>query len=280
VNSGLAPLSPPPRSGRRHTELRKVRLGDVRPDGHLRFDALVRYAQDVSNDDTTDANLDDDLAWVVRRTVVDVVRGAVFGEILTFTTYCSGLGAAWAERRLQVTGDRGAHIEIATLWVHLDIVSGRPQKLPAHFLEIYAEAAGGRTVRARLEHGPAPGGPRRPWPVRFVDFDTVGHMNNAAYWAAVEEVIADRGFEPVGCRIELEYGHGVDRGRAVDLVIAEENPPGKPTGERSGFSLWWVCEDIGTAASGVVVPLPIEVDGAAFYEATDGSATGLNSDCR
>ena len=48
-----------------------MRLGDVDPDGRLRLDALTRYTQDVSDDDTTDAGLDVEPGWVVRSTVVD-----------------------------------------------------------------------------------------------------------------------------------------------------------------------------------------------------------------
>ncbi len=197
-----------------------MRLGDVRPNGKLRFDALVRYAQDVSNDDTSDASLANDLAWVVRKTTVDVVVEAEFGETLTFVTFCSGLGRRWAERRLHVTGDVGAHLEIATLWVHLDADSGRPTPLSSHFLETYGPAAQGRTVSARLEHAnPSERAVRRNWPVRFVDFDVFDHMNNAAYWAAVEEIIAERRFLPVRCRAELEYGHGIDHGSQVSLAV-------------------------------------------------------------
>ena len=68
-----------------------------------------------------------------------------------------------------------------------------------------AGAAAGELPRAvrrgrRRAHGagppPAPrsAGRRRrrsaPWPLRFTDFDVLGHMNNAAYWAAVEEELA------------------------------------------------------------------------------------------
>ncbi len=252
-----------------------MRLGDVRPDGSLRFDALIRYAQDVSNDDTTDADLVDDLDWVVRRTTVDVVVDAEFGERLTFTTFCSGLGSCWAERRLRVVGDRGAHLEVASLWVHLDTESGRPRRLSAQFLDLYGEAAQGRTVRARLLHPPpAEETPRRHWPVRFVDFDIFDHMNNAAYWAAVEELIAERSFPTSGLRVELEYGHGVDH-RSVDHRSVDHRRvgeagvgPGTVEDERrlmlavsdgldgdagAGFGLWWCTDDRASpAASGVV----------------------------
>lgn len=232
----------------------------------MRLDALVRYAQDVSNDDTTDAALDDDLSWIVRRTTIDVVHEAVFGESLRFSTFCSGLGSRWAERRLQIVGDRGAHVEMATLWVYLDAGTGRPRRLTEQFVALYGPAAQGRTVRARLEHGDPPSGVSpQPWPVRFVDFDVVGHMNNAAYWVAVEEVLAVGDHPTVGIRAELEYGRGVDPEQAVSLLVvpgrrARPDGAGEPAGALAGgegvVSLWWTTETAPAAASAVVRLLP------------------------
>ena len=71
---------------------RPVRLGDSSPGGRLRFDGLARYLQDVSNDDTRDAAFENDMAWVVRRTAIEVRSGARFGEELTLTTFASGGG--------------------------------------------------------------------------------------------------------------------------------------------------------------------------------------------
>ena len=149
-----AALTPRPDVGRLFTGHRQVRLGDVRPDGSLRLDALTRYTQDVSNEDTGDAELPDDMAWVVRRTVVDVVRPAVFGEELEIVTFCSGLGNRWAERRLSIRGDHRARYEVATLWIYIDASSGRPRMLGDRFLELYGPSAQGRKVQARLTHGP------------------------------------------------------------------------------------------------------------------------------
>ncbi|MEZ5376539.1 MAG: thioesterase [Acidimicrobiales bacterium] len=257
VTSKAQPLTPLPSVGRAYSQVRKVRLGDVRPDGKLRFDALVRYAQDVSNDDTTDAELVNDLAWVVRKTTVDVVVEAEFGEVLTFVTFCSGLGGRWAERRLHVTGDRGARIEVATLWVHLDPDSGRPSRLSQQFIDLYAEAAQGRKVGARLDHpDPGPSATTRSWPIRYVDFDIFDHMNNAAYWAAVEELIAERSFPPVRCRAELEYGHGIDHGGDITLIV-DDVAVGPATSSSRGFALWWSSDEAAKpAASGLVFSLP------------------------
>ena len=122
------------------------------------------------------------MAWVVRRMVVEVRQFAIFGEVLELTTFCSGIGSRWAERRVSAIGDRGAVMDAATLWVHLDLDTMTPKRLPAVFDRVYGEAAAGRTVRSRLVHDAPPSGAvSTRWPVRFADFDLLDHMNNAAY---------------------------------------------------------------------------------------------------
>lgn len=215
-------LVPLPPIGRSFTGSRRVRLGDASIGGRLRFDALARYLQDVSNDDTRDAALADAMAWVVRKTVIEVSEPARFGEVLELTTFCSGTGPRWAERRVIVTGDQGARIDAATVWVHLDHVSGRPLSLDAHFMAVFGEAAQGRTVRARLVHDRPPAGAARdPWPMRAVDFDVLGHMNNAAYWNAVEAVLDRRRDLRGALRAELEFGVQIEPDHQIELVVSD-----------------------------------------------------------
>lgn len=226
-------MVPAPTSGRIFTGERRVRLGDVDPTGRLRFDALTRYTQDVSNDDTRDAGLADDLAFVVRTTTVDVYQEGVFGEDLTISTFCGRLGKRWAERRLNVVGSEGARYDVATLWVHIDTDSGRPLALSGDFLRHYGEAAEGRTVSAK-QTVPKPDGidggkERRPWPLRAVDFDTFAHMNNAAYWAVIEEDRREHSTR-LPSRTTIEYGAGIGPADEVTIATAEVG------GERY---LWW-----------------------------------------
>ncbi len=223
-----------------------MRLGDVDPSGRLRLDSLTRYAQDVSNDDTTDAGLTDDLAWVVRKTTVEVWTDATFGEDLHFRTFCGGLGRRWAERRLSVCGSQGARYEVATLWVQIDGVTGRPKQLSEQFLALFGEAALGREVGARLQHTGIPdeGTTRRPWPLRAVDFDTFNHMNNAAYWAVVEESLAA---SPITTpfRSTVEYGRGIEPGHEVTIFETSQ----------AGCRLLWWSVDGTTPASGSLFEL-------------------------
>jgi acyl-ACP thioesterase len=246
------PLTARRATGRSFTGHRKVRLGDVDREGRLRLDALTRYTQDVSDDDTTDAGLDPTPGWVVRSTVVDEIRPAALAEQLEFVTFCSGYGARWAERRLSVTGEQGAAYEVATVWVSIDPDSGRPQRVTDQFLALYGEAAGGRQIKARQvlprpdddgASGEVLGDSPHRWQVRAADFDVYGHVNNAAYWAAVEE-FAPRFTGPR--RARMEYGAGVrDVGDATIQV-----------GQVEGRTvLWWRTPTVDGSSIGAGPPL-------------------------
>jgi len=180
---------PLPATGRVFRAGRRVRLGDVTPRGRLRLDAAVRYLQDIAHDDAREAAYADRDGWVVRRTALRVHKFPVFQEHLTLQTWCGGLGSHWAERETLIEGERGSRIEAAAVWVHVDLASMAPAKLARDFLDVASPSAGGRKVGARviLRERPTIDDRRHPWPLRFSDMDALGHMNNAAYWEAVEE---------------------------------------------------------------------------------------------
>jgi acyl-ACP thioesterase len=190
-----------------------VRFGDTDPRGRLRLDALARLLQDVGNDDFTDAGFDPLSPWVARRSTVVAHRWPRLGDRLTAATWCGGLGGRWAERRSSLAGS----LDVATLWVHVD-GSGRPARIPEWFRAVYGPAAGGRDVSARLSIPPPPvGAGRERWPVRAVDLDVLGHVNNAVTWAMVEEACARRGVVPAAA--ELEYVSPIGAHDRLDLVL-------------------------------------------------------------
>jgi acyl-ACP thioesterase len=181
-------IVPVPETGRRFASEQAVRLGDVDPTGRLRLDATARHLQDVANDDAVDSGLDNSFGWVVRRTLIRVEQPPVLGERLRLTTFCSGVGRSWAERRTSIAGDRGGSVDAVSLWVQVDPATGRPTGLGDDFLAIYGRAAGGRRVSTRLSlPGPDPDALAATWPVRRVDLDVFGHVNNAVAWAILHE---------------------------------------------------------------------------------------------
>jgi acyl-ACP thioesterase len=170
----------------------------------------------------------------------------VFQEWIELATWCSGHGGRWAERRTELRGHDGAHIEAATVWIFVDGETGAPKKLQPDFFELYGASAGERTVSARLQLPTTPpeAAVRKPWAVRYADLDVLGHVNNAVQWAPVEEIAHRVGMTLEGVRAEVEFGAGVEPG-AVALVH---------DGDATGFSTWLVT-DAGTGSAGRVRPL-------------------------
>lgn len=232
-------LLPVPSAGRVFRAGRRVRIGDVDPTGRVRLDSLARFLQDVSGDDTDDSRLPDAQDWVVRRTVIEQRRPATWGERIEMATFCSGYGSRWAERRVSILGEQGAVLDAVTVWVHVDLATGRPKALSAEFHALYDTAAAGRQVLARQVHDPVdPAGAgvsTFPWQPRATDLDVLDHANNAMGWAVLEQLRArllDRAGTARGdasdplagpFRAEVEFREAVERGVAdgdEPLVVA------------------------------------------------------------
>lgn len=203
-------------TGRRFSADRPIRLSDADAAGRLRHDAIARYLQDVAADDVLDAGWEpDEHIWVVRRTVLDVLRPFLADTAVELTTWCGAVAGSAAARRTSVVGDRGGHIEAEMIWIHLgpDL---QPQRLGDRFLSIYGASAEGRRASTRLKlAGPASDAVAVPWQLRRTDVDQLGHINNAAYWPPFEELWAVRLREPH--RAVLEYRQPLDLDDVLEL---------------------------------------------------------------
>jgi acyl-ACP thioesterase len=209
--------------GRAFKLVRFPGFADCAPSGRVRLDALARWVQDIAYADVADAGLAEAAAWVVRRSRIRVKRFPRFGETFELTTFCSGFGRMWAERRTDMvsTAEHEPAVEGVTLWVHLDRQNWRPIPFTEAEIGVYASAAGGRRVTARLRHPPAPardGG--APWTFRLTECDIADHVNNAAYWGPLEEELLG-GPDPVRIDAELEYRTPAQAGTAS--VIGDRN---------------------------------------------------------
>ncbi len=208
----------PPGAGRQYRSSRLVRLSDVLPSGEARLDAIARYLQDVAADDGRDAGIANHMAWLVRKTVISLRRRPRLEEPIDLVTWASGSAARWAERRTTISVLGDPVIEAASLWVCVDLATMRPSRLPERFWTMYGEAVGERVVTSRLTHPDLPLDPplaARPWSLRVADLDVIGHVNNAATWAAVEDELDRVGRGPALTKAELEYRGQVDRGQCT-----------------------------------------------------------------
>ena len=125
--------------------------------------------------------------WVVRRTVLDVQQPFARRHDE------SSCDLVQRRRRLRgrpphsVAGDRGGRVEAE---MHLDPPRPRPAAASASTSDSSRSTArrpraGGRRRGSRCPRPPP--ARRRAWSLRATDIDRLGHVNNAAYWVAVEE---------------------------------------------------------------------------------------------
>ena len=134
-------------------------------------------------------------------------------------------GAAWAERRTNIYVGDELQIESAALWVPID-PTGHPVRVRAYFFEVFGEAVKGRKVSGRVPVSvPPPDAAVQPWPLRRADLDVVGHVNNAAVWQAVSQVVD----VPVTA-VEVIHHGPVESGHDVSL-------------HRAPGALWLLVDD-------------------------------------
>ncbi len=206
-------------------------MGDVDKRSQLRLDATARYLQDIATDDIGDAGLAEPYGWVVRRTTMVIEHPAVLDERVELVTWCTGLGRSWAERSTSLTGEHGAAAHTVSTWVQVDPTTSRPAGLTSGFVDIYGPSADGRKVSPRLSlAGPNDVNTLMPWQIRVADLDPFDHVNNAAHWAFVEEVVNQRGSGRVGI-FDLEFLNPIVHGDDVAIRVA-------PNASEPGWSAW------------------------------------------
>jgi acyl-ACP thioesterase len=222
------------KSDRIVTITRHIGLADVRPDGRARLDALARIAQDVADTDASSAPAADEMGiWILRRLSMAIAHTPRLRAEVEASTWCSGVGPRWAERSTALHVGDVRCADITGIWVHVDRERGTPAPLPKAFDAVWGSSAQGRTVSARLRHPSPPDDARRSrWILRATDLDVLDHVNNAAYWAPVEEELARRGVSHVTLA-EIEFRAGLDRGDDVELLISDR---------AGGFACWLVVD--------------------------------------
>ena len=217
-------------------------ISDCAPSGRVRLDALARWLQDVAYADIRDVGLESVAVWVVRRTRIRVNRWPRFGERVRLTTFVTGLGRMWAERRTDVwrrserEPARGRpDVEGVSLWVHLDPERRLPFPLTEAEVTTYSGPTPQRRITARLRHPvppPAPGRRSSSWTFRATECDLADHVNNVAYWLPLEEEL-------------LRCGSDADPALPLDVELEYRAPaqPGTMRWVSDGFTRWIVGGD-------------------------------------
>lgn len=172
--------------------------------------------------------------WLVRRSRLEVTRAARAGERLAIRTWVEDFRRVRSHRRYAVDGADGARVlEALTDWVYVDLVSGRPRRVPRELETAFGYAAGDGREREPWSAPPAPPTPALgTHRVRACEVDSIGHVNNAVYLdlatQGVLDAIEEAGWSldrmlaaarvPVLARADLEYLEGARYGDQLEVT--------------------------------------------------------------
>lgn len=189
------PLAPLPRESVGFAAAWPIRAGDVDPYRRLRFDAVARYLQDIAWEELHNSFLHrTDPSWIVRRTVIDVVRPIFWPDRVELRRWCSALSTRWTNMRVRVTSENGGLIETAGFWININESTNMPTRISDEGLAHFARTTSEHRLRWRpwlTDITPPDSDTDLPFPLRATDIDQYNHVNNAAYWHAVEQYLVD-----------------------------------------------------------------------------------------
>ena len=239
-------LAPPPPTELCFQATRPVRTADVDSAYRLRLDGLARYLQDIGSDNLAAFGFDrTDPLWVVRRTVIDVLRPAVWPGRVHLRRWCSAHSTRWSAMRVQVTGDEGALIETEGFWINIGADTGLPAWISDGLLENLASTTEEHRLRWKPWLSATPPSddrdgqddwdtPDRTFHLRTTDIDPFNHVNNATYWHAVEECLADRpDLHEAPYRAVVEH---------LSPVFPRDHVRLRTSADDASLSLWFLVE--------------------------------------
>ncbi|TQK30414.1 acyl-[acyl-carrier-protein] thioesterase [Arthrobacter sp. SLBN-53] len=174
-----------------------LRVADVDRTGRLKFDAATRHIQDIGSDQLREMGYEETHPlWIVRRTMIDLIRPIEFKDMLRLRRWCSGTSNRWCEMRVRIDGKRGRGLmESEAFWININAETQGPARISDDFLSGLRRTTDVDRLRwkAYLQAGArADAEEIRPYPVRVSDIDIFDHMNNSVYWSVVEDFLGTR----------------------------------------------------------------------------------------
>jgi acyl-ACP thioesterase len=210
-----------------------LRVADIDREGRLRFDAAARHIQDIGQDQLREMGFEETHPlWIVRRTMVDLIRPVKFGEMLRMRRWCSGTSNRWCEMRVRIDGKRGGLIESEAFWININRDTQMPARIADDFLEGLRRTTDINRLRWKAYltsggHDPRTGAAEiHEFPVRFTDIDLFDHMNNSVYWSVIEDYLASfPELLAAPLRVTIEHDAPVALGDKLE-IISHVHPAG------------------------------------------------------
>lgn len=211
-----------------------LRVGDIDRTGRLRLDAACRHIQDVGQDQLREMGFEETHPlWIVRRTMIDLIRPIEFHDVLRLRRWCSGASTRWCEMRVRIDGKHGGGlIESEAFWININ----RETQMPARIAEDFLAGLHKTTSvdRLRWKGYVQPGGRDhlseatqiQEFGVRVTDIDLFDHMNNSVYWSVIEDYLASHTeLLRAPLRVTIEHEAPVALGDKLE-IISHVHPAG------------------------------------------------------
>jgi len=208
-----------------------LRVGDIDRVGRLRFDAACRHIQDIGSDHLRELGFEESHPlWIVRRTMVDLIRPIEFQDMLRMRRWCSGTSNRWCEMRVRIDGKRGRGLmESEAFWININRETQGPARISDDFLEGLQRTTSVDRLRwkAYLKAGKRDDAAQvREYPVRVADIDLFDHMNNSVYWTVIEDYLYAHPELLAGpLRVTIEHDLPVALGDKLE-ILSHVHPPG------------------------------------------------------
>jgi acyl-ACP thioesterase len=204
-----------------------LRVGDIDRAGRLRFDAACRHIQDIGSDQLREMGFEETHPlWIVRRTMIDLIRPIEFQDTLRMRRWCSGTSNRWCEMRVRIDGTRnGGLIESEAFWININRETQGPARISDDFLEGLRRTTSVDRLRwkAYLKAGSREDAAQiRDYPVRVSDIDIFDHMNNSVYWTVIEDYLySHQELLKAPLRVTIEHDLPVALGDKLEILVHE-----------------------------------------------------------
>ncbi|WP_157574644.1 acyl-[acyl-carrier-protein] thioesterase [Nocardia jejuensis] len=232
----LRPLPAVPTSGHIFDIDRRLGTVDMDENQGLRIDGIARHIQDAGVDHLVHCEaLDTHPHWIVRRTVIDVIRPIAWPAQLRLRRWCSGISPRWCTMRVRIDSDNGGLIDTEGFWIHMNKETMSPSRVQDKFFELMSTTTDEHRLRWKQWLGePLPHATGARFPLRRTDVDHFGHVTNTAYWHAVHEFAAEAEDLTGGPhRFVLEYNKPIRYGEQLDVHTV---------GGQDALDLWFAVD--------------------------------------
>lgn len=207
-----------------------LRVGDIDRAGRLRLDAACRHIQDIGQDQLRELGHEETHPlWIVRRTMVDLIRPIEFQDMLRMRRWCSGTSNRWCEMRVRIDGRKGGLIESEAFWININRETQGPARIADDFMAGLQRTTDVNRLRWKPYLSAASredAAEIRDFPIRVSDIDLFDHVNNSVYWKVVEEFLAPTPeLLESPLRVTIEHDAPVAFGDKLEILL-HVYPPG------------------------------------------------------